>query len=206
MPLYEMVMVCRMAEQHAMSLLLRNVSQTILAEGGVVRGFTNLGDRVLTRNRQTDDGVHHGIGRFMQVQFYSSPETLAQAELTARDSQETLRVFSLKIKEDDYFHRMMNKVNEELSPFKDDDAKDSVFMRDILEHYRVMEDFETSTSDRQIERNDTTVHAYLKHMESGPKHMDTKTLKKLQRNEIDKDNLRVKQYLTRRLQEIPKAM
>lgn len=115
-------------------------------------------------------------------------------------------MFSLKIREDDYFNRMMGKVNEELSPFKDDDARDSVFMRDILEHYRVMEDFKTSTSDRQIERNDTSVHAYLKQMEVGEKHMDAKTLRKLQKNEIDKDNLKVKQYLTRRLQEIPKAM
>ena len=60
-----MVMVCRMAEQAQLSTLLRNVSRAILAEGGVVRGFTNLGDRVLTRNRQTEDGVYHGVGRFM---------------------------------------------------------------------------------------------------------------------------------------------
>ena len=67
MPLYEMVMVCRMGEQHAISTLLNSVSKTILAEGGVVRGFKNLGDRVLTRNQQTDDLVYHGVGRFMQV-------------------------------------------------------------------------------------------------------------------------------------------
>jgi len=73
MPLYEMIMVCRMAEQQSMTQLLRQVSQAVLAEGGVVRGFINLGDRVLTRNRQTEDGVYHGVGRFMQVQFYSSP-------------------------------------------------------------------------------------------------------------------------------------
>ena len=73
MPLYEMIMVCRMAEQGAMTNLLRVVSNSILTEGGVVRGFTNLGDRVLTRNQATEDGVYHGVGRFMQVQFYSSP-------------------------------------------------------------------------------------------------------------------------------------
>lgn len=67
MPLYEMVMVCRMTEQLALSQLLRQVAKTILAEGGVVRGFTNLGDRVLTRNRTDNDGVHHGVGRFMQI-------------------------------------------------------------------------------------------------------------------------------------------
>ena len=50
MPLYEMVMVCRMCEQQPMTQLLRQVSKSILSEGGVVRGFTNLGDRVLVRN------------------------------------------------------------------------------------------------------------------------------------------------------------
>ena len=73
MPLYEMVMVCRMAEQQNMTTLLRAVSRAVLQEGGVVRGFTNLGDRVLTRNKATEDGVNHAVGRFMQVQFYASP-------------------------------------------------------------------------------------------------------------------------------------
>ena len=170
MPLYEMIMVCRMAEQQSMTQLLRQVSQAVLAEGGVVRGFINLGDRVLTRNRQTEDGVYHGVGRFMQVQFYSSPQVLAQAESVARESAETLRVFSLKIKEDDYTKRLMGAMNAELSPFKDEETKDSHFMREMLDHYRKMEDFELSTSDRQIERNDTTVHSYLKQMEVGSRH------------------------------------
>jgi len=75
-----------MAEQQVMTQLLRTVSQAILAEGGVVRGYTNLGDRVLTRNRITEDNVVHGVGRFMEIQFYSNPNTLAEAEKAARDS------------------------------------------------------------------------------------------------------------------------
>ena len=35
----------------------------------------------------------------------------------------------------------MNTVNQELSPFKDDEEKDSVFMREMLDHYRKMDDF-----------------------------------------------------------------
>ena len=46
-------------------------------------------------------------------------------------------------------------------------------MREMLDHYRKMEDFVDSTSDRQIERQDKTVHAYLKEMEKGPKNADT---------------------------------
>ena len=101
---------------------------------------------------------------------------MAIAEIAARESQETLRVFSLKIKEDDYFRRTMGAVNAELSPFKDEETRDSLFMREMLDHYRKMEDFEQSTSDRQIERYDTTVHAYLKQMESGVRDPDTRTL------------------------------
>lgn len=117
-----------------------------------------------------------------------------------------MRVFSLKIKEDDYTRRMLGALNAELSPFKDEESKDAPMMREMLDHYRKMENFDAATTDRQIERADTTVHAYLKKMESGKFHRDTKTLEKLQRGVIEKDNARVKEYLTRRLQEIPKAM
>ena len=201
-----MVMVCRMAEQQAMTQLLRSISLAILQEGGVVRSFTNLGDRVLTRNRATEDNVIHGVGRFMEVQFYSNPNTLAEAEKIARESQETLRVFSLKMKDDDYLHRLLGKVNAELSPFKDEDQRDSLFMREMLDHYRKFEDFDVSTSDRQIERNSEEVHSYLKQMEVGSEHADAKLLKSLQEGEIKRENKRINSYLVKRLQAIPKAM
>ena len=70
------------------------------------------------------------------------------AEKEARESQETLRVFSLKMREDDYVKRMMGSLNAELSPFKDDETRDSLYLRNTLEHYRRFEDFEAATSDR----------------------------------------------------------
>ena len=164
-----------------------------------MRGFTNLGDRVLVRNRKTQDGVHHGVGRFMQIQFYASPSTLAQAERVARENNETLKVFALKIKDDDYLKRVMGVVNAELSPFKDEELRDNHFTRQMLEHYRKMEDFAVSTSDRQIERNDLSVHSYLKQMEVGRDHKDAKLLQELQAGEIERDNARMKNYLIRRL-------
>ena len=79
-------------------------------------------------------------------------------------------------------------------------------MREMLDHYRKTEDFEDSTTDRQIERNDTTVHAYLKQMEVGESHPDTKTLQKLQKGSVEREDKAVQEYLVRRLQNIPKAM
>ena len=52
------------------------------------------------------------------------------------------------MREDDYVKRMMGSLNAELSPFKDDETRDSHFMRQTLEHYRKFEDFEMATSDR----------------------------------------------------------
>lgn len=50
MPLYELVIVCKMGESQHLASMLKAVSTVILQEGGVVRGFTNLGDRVLVKN------------------------------------------------------------------------------------------------------------------------------------------------------------
>ena len=71
MPLYEMIMIVKLGEQANLATLLKNVSGAILQEGGIVRGFTNLGDRVLTKNLRSLDGVSHGVGRYMQVSVQS---------------------------------------------------------------------------------------------------------------------------------------
>ena len=73
--------------------------------------------------------------------------------------------------------RMVTQLNTEFSPFKDDDKKDSIFLREILDNYRAAEEFQRSTTNKQIERNDTKVHEYLKIMESGESHPDTETIR-----------------------------
>ena len=73
MPLYELVLVCKIGESHALASCLKAVSASILQEGGVVRGFNNLGDRVLTKNMRSEDGVDYSVGRFIQVSFNPTP-------------------------------------------------------------------------------------------------------------------------------------
>jgi ribosomal protein S6 len=65
MPLYELVLVCRMGESGALATALKRISSTILQEGGVVRNINNIGDRVLTKNLSSKDGISYGIGRFI---------------------------------------------------------------------------------------------------------------------------------------------
>lgn len=66
MPFYEMIMLCKIGESHAMGTLVKNVAGVILAEGGnssrfllllgVVRGIDNLGDRIISKNMKAKDG------------------------------------------------------------------------------------------------------------------------------------------------------
>lgn len=76
----------------------------------------------------------------------------------------------------------------------------------MLDNYRRTEDFARSTTDRQILRHDTKVHEYLKIMESGESHPDAETLRQLQEGIIKKDDAKVKNYLIKRLNDIPSAM
>jgi ribosomal protein S6 len=84
MPQYNLVMICRVGESQSLGSLLKTVSTSILQEGGVVRGFTNLGDRVLPKTLKSQDGVSYGIGRYIQVEYYGSPQTRKIAESIGR--------------------------------------------------------------------------------------------------------------------------
>ena len=94
----------------------------------------------------------------------------------------------------------MKTLNEELSPFKDNDTRqDPVFVRKMLEHYRLAEDFSEATTDKQIYREDKKVHHYLKVMESGEKHADAQMLKELHEGTVKQDDEKLRKYLVSRL-------
>ena len=49
-------MVARVGESPALAALLKSLSITVLQNGGIVRNFDNLGDRVLVKNLTAKDG------------------------------------------------------------------------------------------------------------------------------------------------------
>ena len=126
-----------------------------------------------------------------------------KAKDEANKSAEVLRSYTLKMKENDHYHRVIGELNMEMSPFKDEDTRDSLFMRELLDMYRTTEDFKAVSTDRQIERKDKLVHHYLKVMESGDAHPDTKTLQELRDGDIEETNEAVERYLCKRLQNVP---
>ncbi len=109
-----------------------------------------------------------------------------------------LRLYSLKAKETDYTDRMLKSLNKEMSPFLDDETKDSMLARDLLDKYRVAEEFDVVTTQKQIKRETHKVHAYLKTIESGEGHNDTRLLSQVNEGLLDPQDPQVKKYLTKR--------
>jgi hypothetical protein len=131
MPLYEMICVCKIGETQAIANLIKNLVVSIYQEGGVVRQFTNLGDRISHRNLKAKDGSYSSVVRYIGVDFDANPETRLVAEKVARANSETLNVFTHKLNEKDYYKQMFNKQewkgieipNINMSEIKNDSIK-----------------------------------------------------------------------------------
>ena len=71
-----------------------------------------------------------------------------------------------------------------MSPLRDEETKDSVFIRDMWQQYTKKSTFDEITTKDEIRRNAEKVHAYLKAMESGAEHPDAKTLREYAEGQI----------------------
>ena len=135
MPLYEMIMVARVGEQAALTNCLKQLSSTILTNGGVVRSMDNLGDRVLIKNLRSLDGTKYSVGRFLKIEFDSTPQVMMTVNATTRTHDEVLRLNINKMKESQYIDRVMKRLNAELSPFRDKETYDEDYIRAMWTKY-----------------------------------------------------------------------
>jgi hypothetical protein len=109
MPLYEMIMICKIGETQAISNLIKTLVVSIYQEGGVVRRFVNLGDRISQTNLKGKDGSFSSVVRYLSVEFDANPETRGVAEKVAKTNSETLNVFTHKLNEKEYYKQIFNK-------------------------------------------------------------------------------------------------
>ncbi len=104
-----MIVVCRIGETQAVANLIKSLVVAIYQEGGVVRRFVNLGDRITQKNLKAKDGSYSSVARYLAVEFDANPETKSMAEKVARANSEALNVFTHKMKEMEYYKVMLNK-------------------------------------------------------------------------------------------------
>jgi hypothetical protein len=100
-------------------------------------------------------------------------------------------------------HRVLTQLNQQASPFKDDETRDSVFTRQMLDVYRDAEAIKNFATHKKAKLYDSEVLSFLKTMEVGPKHPDAVTLKKVNDGELKKDSKAMHDYLVRRLNDVP---
>ena len=99
MPLYEMILITKIGQSQGLAQCLKNLSSTILSNGGIVRNFDNLGDRVLVKNLHAKNGSRYSVGRFIKVEFDATPNIMKMVDGQVRQDEEVLRVNTNKMKE-----------------------------------------------------------------------------------------------------------
>jgi ribosomal protein S6 len=65
MPIYEMIIICKIGETQAVANLIKNMVTAIYQEGGVVRRIMNLGDRISDKSYKAKDGSKNNILRYL---------------------------------------------------------------------------------------------------------------------------------------------
>jgi hypothetical protein len=127
MPLYEMIMICRLGETQAIANLMKNIVVSVYQEGGVVRRFVNLGDRIARKEMRTKDQESHNLVRYISVEVDINPTSRLLTEKIARSHPETINVFCHKLNEKDYYKNIMDKeswknilVEKDLDEYKEE--------------------------------------------------------------------------------------
>lgn len=139
--------------------------------------------------------------KICQIEFDGTPKTLYEAQDTALQNTEILKTYAHKISEQEYVKRTMKRLNQELSPFKDESTKDPYFVREMWEQYTKAINFEEATQERRIQREPEKVLSYLKNMELGAQDPDAKTITGWANGEIAQDDEKMKTYFIKKFQQ-----
>jgi hypothetical protein len=109
MPVYELIILCRIGETQGIANLIKNLVNCVYQEGGVIRQVYNLGDRISDRSFKTKDDNKVSMVRYLCVEFDANPDSKIVAEKVARNNSESLKVFCHKIKEKEYYKQIVDK-------------------------------------------------------------------------------------------------
>ena len=144
-----MIMICRMSDTFHISTFLKTIGFAALDEGAQIRCFENLGDRVLSKNLKSIDGKSYGVGRYLSMTFDATPKQKDSLMALALDNIETLRVYTMRLKEEQYIEQLSKRLSEEFSPFRERKAIDREHVKAIWKHREEKKDFEENVAGRE---------------------------------------------------------
>eukprot|EP01137_Pigoraptor_chileana_P004009 Opistho-2@2558 len=99
MPTYELSMLVRYAINQAQAaILVKQVAETVLAKGGIVRTISNLStDTLPYRIRSPVTRQWHVSARHLTMTFDASPKWVKEVPATAGTSADIVRTFLVKV-------------------------------------------------------------------------------------------------------------
>ncbi len=142
-----MIMICRLGETQAIANLMKSIVISVYQEGGIVRRFVNLGDRIARKEMRTKDQESHNLVRYISVELDINPTSRLLTEKIARSHSETINVFCHKLKEKEYYKNIMDK-----------ESWKNILVEKNMDEYK--EEFTNLISEEFSQGNDITENKY----------------------------------------------
>ena len=98
------------------------------------------------------------------------------------------------MKEKEYIDRVMKRLNQELSPFRDKETYDADFIRSMWTKYTQLQALREGTTQKELTKDLPQVAAFVKGLQEGPEHKDTKTLDRWAQGELEFGDKQVRDY------------
>lgn len=109
MPLYEMILIMKIGETHSLGSLMKSISTHIYKNGGVVRQFRNLSDRIAPKLHKSKDGYSSNVVRYLSIELNADPLTLKTTEYLIKSHMDIFQYNVFKLNEKEYHKNIMNE-------------------------------------------------------------------------------------------------
>ena len=104
------------------------------------------------------------------------------------------------MKDSDYLDSSMKRINQELSPFRDDETHDPDYIRAMWTKYTQLSALRSQSSQKKINQDLPRVAAFVKQLEVGTEHPDFQVLDEYAQGNLTFDDKQVRDYYIQQLQ------
>ncbi|CAI2382038.1 unnamed protein product [Moneuplotes crassus] len=139
MPLYEVIVVTRIASAYNMRAMARALTERVKDQGGRIRNITNLGERVLNKEGKLDDNTTTAVGRYLSFEIDASPELKEKTLENIRGFVDVIRANEFKMSDYSYLKMVQRRLLHQTSPFTLEEQKDQEVIQDL---YNYIEDYQ----------------------------------------------------------------
>lgn len=106
-----MILVMKIGETHSLGSLIKSISTHVYKNGGIVRQFRNLSDRISPKLHKNKEGYSSNVVRYLSIELNADPLTLKTTEYLIKKHSDVFQLNSFKINEREYHKNMMNESN-----------------------------------------------------------------------------------------------